>query len=122
MRQMQWFQHDAAPAHNGERFPAVFESYIQEGVFNFEGLLHGLLGPPVLTPMEYFRWLQVKEHDYAVPLRALKDLVARLLPAVTAVDTDMLRSLWENSVGALPSALNGRVHFFNLSYLRGVHG
>jgi hypothetical protein len=47
---------------------------------------------------EFFLWGHLKEQVYAVPLRTIEDLVARLQAAVTMVDANMLRRVRENAV------------------------
>jgi hypothetical protein len=96
----------------------VFERDIQEGVFDFEDQIHGLLGSPILTPLEYFRWRQLKENDYAVPLRAFKDLVARFLSVVTMVDTDILRRIEENAVSALTESTETTYRIYEVPMVR----
>jgi hypothetical protein len=62
------------------------------------GLITWPLRWPDLTPMKLFLWTDLKEYVYAVCLRTIKDLVARLQAAVTTVDTNKLGRVRENSV------------------------
>jgi hypothetical protein len=51
-----------------------------------------------LTPIDFLLRGNVKEHVYAVPSRAIEELVARLQAAVITVDVKMLRHVRQNSV------------------------
>jgi hypothetical protein len=89
VRQRLWFQHDGAPAHYGEDI----WQWLNE---TYPGRWIGRGGPiawpfrsPDPTPVDFFLWGYVKEQVYAVPARAIEDLVARLQAAVTTVDANM---------------------------------
>jgi hypothetical protein len=49
--------------------------------------------------MDFFLWGHLKEHGYEVPPRTIKNLVAKIQPAVITVDADVLRRVRQNAVG-----------------------
>jgi hypothetical protein len=63
-----------------------------------EGRLHWSPPSPDLTPINLFLWGHLKEHVYAVPLRAIEDLAERLKATVTLVDANILRCVQENAM------------------------
>jgi hypothetical protein len=84
-----WFQHDRAPAHYGE----VIQQRLNA---TYPGSWIGRSGPIVwphrlsdLTPVDFFMWGRPREHVYAVLVRSVEDLVARIQAAVITVDANM---------------------------------
>jgi hypothetical protein len=51
-----------------------------------------------LTPMGSLLWGHLKELNYAVPPRPIKDLLARLQAAVTMVNANMLKCVQETGI------------------------
>jgi hypothetical protein len=48
--------------------------------------------------MDFFLWGHLKEHAYAAPLKAIKDLMARLQIVMTMVDAKMSRPVQVNAM------------------------
>jgi hypothetical protein len=57
----------------------------------------------ISNSMDCFLWRHLKEHVYAVPIRAIEDVAARVQAVVTPVDASMLGVLNRTPCGALPS-------------------
>jgi hypothetical protein len=56
-------------------------------------------GPsPVLTPVDFFLWIHLKEHAYVVPPRIIVDLVTRIQVTLTVVDANMLKCVRDYTV------------------------